>query len=126
MFFTGDYTLIVLNDSLNVLGDSSYVCNTNSISLTAGKWELLASTSPLPKGKYLIIADISDKINIHYMRISKNNNIDAVIGNVPYGSSHINVVVDIEEWTTISMYVYPAESITMNAVEAKLQVMRIK
>lgn len=111
---------------MNVLGDSSHVVNTNSISLTAGKWELLVSTSPLPKGKYLIIADISDKINIHYMRISKNNNIDDTIGNVPYGSSHINAVVDIEEGATISMYVYPAESVTMNAVEAKLQIMRIK
>ena len=111
---------------MNVLGDSSYVQNNNSISLTAGKWELLVSTSSLPKGKYLIIADISDKINIHYMRISKNNNIDTVIGNTPYGSRHITTVVDIEEQTTISMYVYPAESVTMNAVEAKLQIMRIK
>ena len=60
------------------------------------------------------------------MRISKNNNIDTVIGNTPYGSRHITTVVDIEEQTTISMYVYPAESVTMNAVEAKLQIMRIK
>lgn len=119
-------SLFGLNESLNVLGDASYAINTNSISLTTGKWELLVSTSPLPKGKYLIIADISDKINIHYVRISKNKNLEDVIGNVPYGSIHINTVVDIEERTTISMYAYPAESATMNYAEAKLQIMRLK
>lgn len=111
---------------MNVLGYSGYVNNSTAIALTVGKWELLTSTSALPKGKYLIIADISDKINIHYMRISKNKNADSVIGNMPYGSKHMNAVVNIEEGTILSLYVYPAESTTVNPIECKIQFMRIK
>ena len=96
--------------------------------VTAGIWTKLVSTGKLSAGTYMFVADISDRISTHYLRIANTISIDAIVvgGNVPYGSRHITTVAYIAEGIDLSIYVYLSANTTIASFEARLQAIRIK
>ena len=116
----------MLNDSLNIIGTYNRASNTDSIEVNASTWTKLTQINNLQKGKYLINADVSDRINLHYMRVSSADGVDVVIGNSPYGSKHISTVSDIADGASIAIWVYLAEKTTVSSINATIQAIRIK
>lgn len=115
-----------LNDSLNIIGTYNRASNTDSIEVNASTWTKLTQINNLQKGKYLINADVSDRINLHYMRVSSADGVDVVIGNSPYGSKHISTVSDIADGASIAIWVYLAEKTTVSSINATIQAIKIK
>lgn len=118
--------LRTLNDSLNIIGTYNRASNVASIEVNSSTWTKLTQIDNLQKGKYLINADVSDRINLHYMRVSSADGVDVVIGNSPYGSKHISTVSDIADGASIAIWVYLAEKTTVSSINATIQAIRIK
>ena len=113
---------------MNIIGTCNRVSNTDSIEVNASTWTKLTQINNLQKGKYLINADVSDRINLHYMRVSSADSVDVLIGNgnSPYGSKHISTVSDIADGASIAIWVYLAEKTTVSPINATIQAIRIK
>ena len=75
-----------------------------------------------------MIGMMSDRKDIHYARLSRGNNVDDIIINVPYGSRSLVTVKTFTEITTISLWVYQNAESPMNFEqnEASIIAIRIK
>ena len=135
MFFTGDCTIIVLNDSLNVL-NSNYsklgaVTRTDlggTVPVPPGVFTAICIAYDIQPGTYLLIGMMSDRKDIHYTRLSRGHNVDDVIANQPYGSRTLVNVATFTTVTTVTFWVYQNAESPMNFVqnEASIIAIRIK
>lgn len=125
--------LSALNDSLNVL-NSNYsklgaVTRTDlggTVPVPPGVFTAICIAYDIQPGTYLLIGMMSDRKDIQYTRLSRNNNVDDVIVNQPYGSRTLVTVATFTTFTTVTFFVYQNAESPMNFNEKEASIISVR
>ena len=117
-----------LNSNYSKLGEVSQTNLGGTVPVPSGVFTAICIAYNIHPGTYLLIGMISDRKDIQYTRLSRGNNVDDIIINVPYGSRSLVTVKTFTEITTVTFWVYQNASASMNFEqnEASIIAIRIK
>lgn len=117
-----------LNSNYSNLGEFSRTNLGGTVPVPSGVFTAICIKYDIHPGTYLLIGMMSDRKDIQYTRLSRGNNVDDIIINVPYGSRSLVTVKTFTEITTVTFWVYQNASASMNFEqnEASIIAIRIK